>query len=345
MKRVRRVVVVVLSSSLLFLAMIVGNAAPASSEPCGLVVTGNYTLTGDITGCNGVTPITVAGSNLTLDLAGRTVSCVAGVQGEGPAIHVPFRTNVTIRNGTIRFCDTGVYLEGLGGHTLTNLNILDNVGALSGAGIFGEGIQLYGSHDNKILNNRVLRNGTFSGMNLYDSSRNTVTGNLVQDNNIIQVNSVHGGPTIMQDIGIWLIWLGDFPNPGVTQNLVANNQVINSGLDGIQLSTNTTGNTVQANTIVNNGCGQVPGIRNGDGIAVFGQSSLMQANTVQNNCGNGIYVRNNRLNHRIFSNQTTNNNTKPGTSPQFDLKDDNANCDNNQWVGNVQGTRNKDCIH
>jgi parallel beta-helix repeat protein len=339
-----RIVSAFTGSSLVILSMVVVQASPAASEQCGLVVSSSYTLSGNITGCNGTTPIEVTGDNLVLDLGGYTVSCVQNVHGEGPGIHVGFHQNVTIRNGTVQYCDSGIYLEGGGHNTLTNLNLLDNVGPLNGASIYGEGIQLYHSHNNQITNNRVMRNGTFSGMNFYDSSGNTITGNLVSDNNIIQVDSAHGGPTIMQDIGIWLIWIGDFPDPGVTQNVVANNQVTNNGLDGIQLSTNTTSNTVRSNMLVGNGCGQVAGIRNGDGIAVFGQSSLIQANGVQRNCGNGIYVRNNRHNHQILSNQTTANNTKPGTSPQFDLKDDNPNCDSNAWQGNVQGTRNQPCI-
>jgi parallel beta-helix repeat protein len=327
------------------LPAIVVSATPAVSEPCGLEVSTSLTLTGDVSGCDGVTPITVTGSNLTLDLNGRTVSCVAGVAGEGPAIYVPSQTNVTIRNGVIRDCDTGVYLERGGGHTLTNLTIHDNIGPLTGAGIFGEGIQLYGSHDNRIFANRVLHNGTISGINLYDSSRNTLTNNLVDRNNVVQVDATHGGPRIMQDIGIWLIFLGDFPDPGVTQNLVANNTVSNNGLDGIQLSTGSRGNTVRANTIVANGFGQTPGIRNGDGIAVFGQQSLIQANQVQSNGGNGIFVRNGRRNHQILNNQTQNNNRVPGPAPQFDLQDGNPACDANLWQGNPAGTRNQDCIH
>src|SRR5436190_2939968 len=171
-KSVRRVLGAVFASSLLFISMVAMSSAPAGAEPCGLVVSESYTLTGDITGCNGVTPITVTGSNLTLDLAGHTVECVAGVQGEGPGIFVSFRTAVTIRNGTVRFCDTGIYLEGGSGHTVTNMNLVDNVGPLNGAGIFGEGLQLYGANDNKLLYNKMLRNGTFAGMNFYDSSSN-----------------------------------------------------------------------------------------------------------------------------------------------------------------------------
>ena len=345
MRCVRNVVSAIAVASL-FVVTGVFSATPASSEPCGLVVSTSRTLTANIAGCNGVTPITVTGDNLVLDLGGFTVSCVPGITGEGPGIHVPFRTNVTIRNGTVRDCDTGIYLEGGGFHTVTTLNILDNIGSLHGESIYGEGIQLYHSHDNKILANHVIHNGTYAGIDLFDSSRNTISNNIVDRNNVAQTDPQHGGvPTIQQDIGIWLIWIGDFPNPGVTQNLVSNNQVINNGLDGIQLSTNTTGNTLRGNSISGNGFGQVPGIRNGDGIAVFGQASLMQTNVVVNNAGNGIYVRNNRRNHQILSNQTVSNNRKPGTSPQFDLKDDNPACDANIWQGNAQGTRNQECIH
>ncbi len=333
-----------MSTGVLFSAAAVLVGAPtASAEACGLVVPVSMTLTGNVSGCTG-TPITVTGNNVVLDLNGKTVSCVANRPGDGPGIHVPFRTNVTIRNGIVRDCDTGIYLEGGGGHTLTNLDILDNIGDPRGRGIFGEGIQLYHSHDNTITRNRVIHNGTFAGIDVFDSSRNTISENIVDRNNVRQVDAA-GAPAIMQSIGIWLIWIGDFPNPGVTGNVVTRNQVTNNGLDGVQLSTNSTGNTVSSNTIAQNGTsGQRPGIRNGDGIAVFGQSSVIQNNQVTRNGGNGIFVRVNRRNHQILNNQAAANAQVPGPgAPRFDLKDDNAGCDNNTWRGN-SGTRNQPCI-
>ncbi|MGI8807049.1 MAG: right-handed parallel beta-helix repeat-containing protein [Acidimicrobiales bacterium] len=333
-----------MSTGVLFSAAAVLVGAPtASAEACGLVVPVSMTLTGNVSGCTG-TPITVTGNNVVLDLNGKTVSCVANRPGDGPGIHVPFRTNVTIRNGIVRDCDSGIYLEGGGRHTLTNLNILDNIGQPRGGGIFGEGIQLYGSHDNQILRNRVIHNGTFAGIAVYDSSRNTISDNVVDSNNVRQVDAT-GAPSVNQDIGIWLIWLGDFPDPGVTGNVVTRNQVTRNGLDGVQLSRFSTGNTVSSNTIAQNGTsGQRPGIRNGDGIAVFGQSSVIQSNQVTRNGGNGIFVRNNARNHQILNNQAgANGQVPPPGGPQFDLKDDNPACDNNAWRGN-SGTRNQPCI-
>lgn len=341
MKRARRVLGAVAASSLLFLGMAVVTATPAGSEPCGLVVTSSYTLQGNVAGCRDTTPITVTGNNLVLNLNGKTVSCVAGEPGEGPGIYVPSRTNVTIRNGTVRDCDTGIYLEEGGGHTLTNLNILDNIGGLHGEGIFGEGIQLYGSNDNRIVANRVIHNGTFAGIDLFDSNRNLIESNLVQDNNIIQTDSMHGGPRIMQDIGIWLIFIGDFES--TSHNVVRNNQVVRNGLDGIQLGTASTENTAQGNTVFGNGFGQAPGIRNGFGIAISGQRQLVQSNLVRGNGGHGINVAFNSRNHRILNNQASGNGTAPAPIPQFDLNDLNPACDANVWQGNT-GTRNQPCI-
>lgn len=328
---------------LLSTAVIWIGAPSASAEACGLLVPTSMTLAGDVSGCNGVTPITVTGNNVVLDLGGRTVSCVPNVSGEGPGIHVLNQTGVTIRNGTVRDCDTGIYLEGGGGHTLTNLNVLENIGDPRGRGIFGEGIQLYHSHDNTITRNRVIHNGTFAGIDVFDSSRNTISDNIVDSNNVGQVNAA-GAFSIMQDIGIWIVWLGDFPDPGATGNVVTRNQVTNNGLDGVQLSTNSTGNTVSSNNISRNGFGQRPGVRNGDGVAVFGQSSIIQGNQVTRNGGNGIYVRVNRRNHQILNNQSLQNSqVPPPGSPQVDLRDDNAACDANIWRGNA-GTRNQPCI-
>jgi parallel beta-helix repeat protein len=338
LKSFQRVVGVVTATVLAGVPLVVVSATPASAEPCGLTVSSSYTLTSDVTGCTGIA-ITVTGNNLVLDLNGRTVSCRPGIAGDGPGIYVPDRTGVTIRNGTVRYCDNGIYLEEGGGHTITNVTAIDNIGGLTGGGIFGEGIQLYGSNDNRIINNRVIHNGTFAGIDLFDSNRNLIEGNLVQDNNIIQVNA-QGQPRVMQDIGIWIIFIGDFAS--ASNNIVRGNNVLRNGLDGIQLGTASTDNTAEANTVAGNGFGQRPGILYGFGIAISGQRQLVQSNQVLNNGGHGINVAVNSRNHRILNNRASGNGQAPSAAPQFDLNDLNFNppCDNNLWRSNT-GTRNQ----
>lgn len=343
MKRFRRVLGAVAATSLLLIPVLVINATPASAEPCDLTISSSYTLTDNITGCAGV-GIHITGSNLTLDLNGKTISCRPGLFGDGPGISVMNQRNVTIRNGTVTQCDSGIYIEEGGGNLVTNVVLRDNIGHPRGLGIFGEGLQMYGSNDNRIIGNQVIHNGTFAGIVGYDSNRNTVSNNLVADNNIVQVNAA-GQPRVMQDIGIWFIFIGDFVS--TAQNVITGNQVFRNGLDGIQVGTASVENAVMGNNVVGNGFGQLPGTRNGFGIAVSGQRQHVQNNQVFNNGGNGINVAFNSRNHRIFYNNAGGNGRVPLSSgaAQFDLNDLNTSppCDNNQWVGNT-GTRNQPCI-
>ena len=67
---------------------------------------GSYYLTGDITGVPGKFAITIASDNVTLDLGGFTLAGGAmGVYVDAPA--GAYRSNVTVRNGSITGCTSG----------------------------------------------------------------------------------------------------------------------------------------------------------------------------------------------------------------------------------------------
>jgi parallel beta-helix repeat protein len=222
----------------------------------------------------------------------------------------------------------------------------DNIGLLSGDTIYGEGIQLFESNNNRIINNQLIHNGTFSGINLYDSGGNTVQANTVLQNNVLQINASHGGPQIMQDIGIWVISLS---SAGLSRNnIVTANSVAQSGLDGIQVSRFSRLNTVTNNNVSSNGFGQVPGIRDGDGIAVFGVDNLFQGNSVNRNAAHGIGVRAPGTQvgpgNRLFRNNAFGNGTGQNPDVNFDLFDASPACAPNIWSGNHGGTGFPPCV-
>lgn len=318
--------------------VLVGLAVPAqAAQPaCGAVITQDTTLTADL-GCPS-TAITFGANNVTLNLAGFRIFYNGAGNCNCPGVYAPDRTGDRVVNGTVTGFATGIYLEGGGGHTISGVIARDNIGLLSGASIYGEGIQLFESNNNRIVNSQLIHNGPFSGINLYDSAGNTVQGNQVAQNNVVERNA-QNTPTIQQDIGIWVISLSSAGRS--SNNLIAGNQVTQNGLEGIQVSrfSGIQGpNTVRDNSVFSNGFGQVPGIRDGDGIAVFGVNNVIQNNDIQRNAGHGLSVRSigsqPQVGNRLIANRSFFNNLGQNPAVGFDLLDQTAGCLPNVWSGN-----------
>jgi parallel beta-helix repeat protein len=320
--------------AMLVLGVVVAGPAHAANVACGQVITQNTTLTGNVGPCQ--VGIRIGADNITFDLNGFTVSGTAG-RGEEGGIIVLGRTGVMVRNGTVTGFDTGVYVESSTRTTITQMNVTNNVGQ----GVYDEGIQLYLSDRNTVFNNDVTRNGHGAGIALYDSTYNVIDRNRVQNNNTRGIDDTHGS---QQNIGIRVFYLGERGATPITGNVVSNNIVTGNGLDGIQLSRFTVGNTVKGNTVHNNGL-TGGSIRDGDGIAVFGQRSFIQANDVRGNGQSGIHVYNGGTGNYIQRNVAFGNNAGPNPDVQYDLRDDNAACDATLWQGNQYGTRNQPCIN
>ncbi|MGH9263322.1 MAG: right-handed parallel beta-helix repeat-containing protein [Acidimicrobiales bacterium] len=333
MRGIRRVIGGGCTLALLLLGLVVAGPAQAANVSCGQVITQSTTLNGNVGPCQ--VGIRIGADNIVLNLNGFTVSGTAG-QGEEGGIVVLNRSGVTIRNGTVTGFDTGVYVESSTRTMITGMNVTGNVGQ----GIFDEGIQLYLSDRNTIFNNDVTENGHGAGIALYDSSYNTIDRNRVENNNIRGIDHTHGS---QQNIGIRVFFLGDRLAP-TTGNVVSNNLVRNNGLDGIQFSRFTQGNTAKGNTVLNNGL-TGGSIRDGDGIAVFGRQNFVQDNEVRNNGQSGIHVYVGGTGNYIQRNVAFGNNAGPNPDAQFDLRDDNPSCDATLWMGNQFGTRNQSCIN
>lgn len=334
------------------LSLVTAGPAHATHVTCGTIITEDTVLDSDVGPCSDFA-IILGENDITLDLNGYTVFGSAG-SGDNAGIYGPGTSGNTVKGGTVTGFDSGIYFEEGSGHTITQMNVVDNVGPLNGDGIFGEGIQFFLVTDSLITGNNVQRNGTFSGINMYDSSRNTVSGNNVADNNIAQRDATHLDPNIQQDIGIWVISLGS--PTSTTGNIVERNSVTNNGLDGIQVSRFANGNTVRSNAVEDNGFGQVPGIRDGDGVANFGNSNVIEQNVSRDNAANGIRVVRSvnsagtpvgGQNNTIRSNVTSGNGTGPNSvGTAFDLTDTNFTppCDNNDWAFNTFVTFNQPCV-
>lgn len=98
---------------------------------------GSYYLTGDITGVPGKFAITIASDNVTLDLGGFTLTGGAmGVYVDAPP--GVYRSNVTVRNGSITGCTSGgLNAKAADGGVLADLTVQSCPGGGISVGPFG----------------------------------------------------------------------------------------------------------------------------------------------------------------------------------------------------------------
>jgi parallel beta-helix repeat protein len=333
---IRKIVGGLCTSALLIAGVVAAGPAHAANVACGQTITQSTVLTGNVGPCS--SGIKIGADNIVFDLNGFTISGNA-VPGTGPDAGIALfnRSGVVVRNGTVTGFLTGIYLESSTRNTITGMTVTRNVG---GTFINDEGIQLYLSDRNNVIRNTVTNNSFGAGIAVYDSSYNVVDSNLVKDNNARGGDDHHGS---QQDIGIRITFLGDRAAP-TTGNVVSNNKVDNNGLDGIQVSRHTDGNTVKTNTVTNNGLTGGSG-RDGDGIAVFGSRNYVQDNEARHNGQSGIHLYSGATSNVMQRNTAFGNNAGPNPDAQYDLRDDNPNCDANLWQSDVFGTRNQACIH
>lgn len=322
-------------------------AAVATTISCGANITTSTVLTSDVGPCSGGVGVTLGGSDITLNLNGHRIFGNANPATTKIGIHVRGFSGDTIENGQVYGFATGVYLDTTNNDTVRNMYIHDNVGPRDGSGLYGEGLQIFEGGGHTITHNQIVHNGTFAGIDAYNTSNNTFADNQIVDNNILQLDAIHLGPKVMQDIGIWVINLNPSLPLGATNNVVDGNQVVNNGLDGIQVARYTNGNRVTNNEVSHNGFGQVKGIRDGDGIANFGNDNVIQSNESSGNAANGIGVVSGGLNNQISKNQAFANGSGLNSAGiAFDLSDGNTSppCDSNSWSDNLFRTVNQSCV-
>lgn len=206
------------------------------------------------------------------------------------------------------------------------------------------------------MRNLLVHNGPFGGVGVYSAVNNehrrdtsgVSSGNLIDSNSVVN-NNLPRSLEINDSDGIRIETQSVF-------NVVSNNNVTGSGLDGIAIFSFAPDNTVQFKFVHQNGFLN-PFRRRGDGIRVFGGSerTTVQGNRVVGNAANRIIF------HGVFNtrppvtNSTATNNYAVGNNrlppieqsqlggPTFELNDGNPDCDNNVWRGNTYHTANPAC--
>lgn len=353
----KRIVAKVLTVSTLMVLGGLGLAAPASAHTCGQVLMANNVLDIDVGPCpNG--GIVIGADNITFDLNGHRIFGTGGANDKA-GVSLKGRTGVTVKNGTVTDFDIGVAIEGGSANTVSGITARHNIGG--GGGIGGDGIAILSSTANRVLGNKTVDNGPYSGIGVYsrvdgDHPR-TTTG--VSRNNLVDGNSVQGN-IISRDRTTPLGTDNDgirVENDGAS-NTFSNNLVLNNGLDGVSLFADTANNVVRANNVQHNGFYRTTA-RRGSGIIVFTRSTgnVVENNSVSLNADSGIDIRPplganpGALNGRIVGNTSVGNSALPfipsvNFGPSFDLKDGNLTppCDNNTWFGNRYRTFNQPCV-
>ena len=344
----------------------IGGAAAQTAVTCGQTITVSTTLTADLGPCpdNG---IIIGADDIVLDLGGHRVFGTPNSR-DGAGVLVPGRTGVTVRNGIVEFFDGGVVIQGGGGNTVSAIAARQNKGFLAQ---FGDGIAIESSSDNRILGNQAVDNGPFSGIGVYSlvdsdhpraftgpSQRNLIDGNQVVDNAVGR-NATTAG-TDNDGIRIEPTFTCPSTNPEcpgpAAANIITNNLVTGSGLDGIAIFGRSPENVIRNNQVTRNGYFRTTA-RRGDGIIVFNRSNrtIIENNLTAYNADNGIRIRGplfanpGALENRIIGNTSYGNAVFPTIpspafgSAAFDLHDQNPNCDANVWLGNRYRTAFPPC--
>lgn len=289
---------------------------------CGgvLVIPGEtYTLQDDLGPCpNG--GLTIAADNITLDLDGHTIEGCHGIT-QDPATHVPPACGVvlvngdgigvrflgvegsTVKNGTIKYFDTGVFIDRLvdthvlgvaatvkssNNNFVEDLTIDRNIGN-EGSLLLdtGEGIAITGNN-NTVRRNTVTNNGPFGGIRvLLPAAGGTSNGNVIggdcssatsSDGNTVDNNDVdYNSAGVENGIGIGM-------EPRTNETKVCHNKVSDSGLDGITVFANSKTNVIKYNTLERNGMPDTSPntttTRHGDGIRLFTSTPIANNTTI-----------------------------------------------------------------
>jgi len=260
-----------------------------------------YTFTGNI-----FDSLVVERDDIVIDGAGYTVTAGGAWKG----ISLSGRSNVTIKEATIRNSWFGIYLNytsrvDLIGNDIANSYFgigLDNSSnnSISGNSVTAnhyDGIRLYYSSNNNTINGNNITANKGNGIVLWDSSNNIVSGNSITANEYYGIrldessnyNSIYGNNIANNWDGIYL---GSSSN-----NSVIGNNVTNNNYNGITLGGS--GNSVSGNNITAN---------NDDGIYLYGSSNnTVSGNSITANKGNGIVLCYLSHNNSVSGNNIVNN--------------------------------------
>lgn len=351
-------------------AMFVGTADahhPGAGTGCGQLVTANLTLTHNVGSCAGH-GLVVNADNITINLNGweiqGDVSANANSGADEAGILISGRTGVVVTDSPVAGTagpgnkvtgfDAGVAIVGGSGNTVKNLNIEGNVG--TDGPTMGEGIHVRDTTGNFIQENRLLANGPYSGITLFENAdANYVGTDSAGTANL--GNTIDATAVTNQDIGIRLESASDGTIECTDNNKVNFNVITGTVLDGISILNGrclSSGNEIGHNKVTASGR---DGIRlNARIIAGFGANGRVGASTtnvhdneVNGNGGSGIKLTAQALDNDITGNTALGNNpdvavppmtVSPLAPPHGDLHDSNVDCGGpgvlkNIWTGNT----------
>ena len=257
--------------------------ALATHVGCGAVVTQDTTLDSDLVDCpaNGVH---IAGSGVTLDLAGHTIDG-AGAFG---VITIGRSSGVTVTGGRVRGFHIAVAGEGgqfvasdlevSGSHNGIRLGTSSAVVARVLAwGNDGSGLNMSGSRNVLVIDSVMVANAAgvsapgvgssrlernFFGWNTYHGLRGGMS------DSVLLGNRVHANGTV----GIRL-------EEGSSGNVLSGNRVSDSGADGIALADDSGANRLERNRSARNGA---------DGFDIAGAGATLVRNRADRNTGLGF---------------------------------------------------------
>jgi parallel beta-helix repeat protein len=274
-----------------------GNIDPPTA-PISTVDNLTYTFTDNI-----YDPLVVERNNVVVNGAGHVLEGT----GSGNGMYLNGRSNVTIKNITIKQFSYGIYLSSSSGNTLSANTINASTGIFldSSAGnnissnnisnINGVGIFLGSSSNNSISANTLTNNA--NGIYLYASSSN----NSISTNTITNAN-----------YGISL-------DHSANNNSISANTIANNTNTALYLYFSSNNNSISANTITNDIIGISIGACSNNsvssniitnntnyGVVLSSSDASIFANNITNN-NNGIYIYGSS-NNNISANTVTNNN-------------------------------------
>ncbi|MHC4498247.1 MAG: right-handed parallel beta-helix repeat-containing protein [Planctomycetota bacterium] len=276
----------------------------ASDLPLTITEPKSYYLTEDVNFTDDANhAITIECNDVTIDLMGYTLK--GPDSGTKSGIYMYGRSNVEIRNGTVRDFYLGIREEMPSGHGDRVINVRAMSNLYYGISAYGTGslVKDCTVTENKVCGISATSGSTVIGNRVYANSEwgistgsyCTVTGNLAYDNGSTAI-SVSNGCRVTDNTvynsrisgGIWAVdgctvtgnTVHDCNGGGIVaaySSTVTGNTVYNDALNGISVAS---GSTVISNTVYNNA---LNGISVASGCTVTG-------NTAHQNTLNGIEV-------------------------------------------------------
>jgi len=288
----------------------------ASDLPLTITEPNSYYLVEDISFMDTLNhAITIECNDVTIDLAGFTLKGPGS--GNRSGIYMSGRSNVEIRNGTIR--DFGLPAIYESSSTNSSSHRVVNIRALSN----GFGIYLYG-YGHLIKDCTAAENGH---RGIHTGSGCTLIGNTAYNNEDCGIRTGHGC-TVSSNTACYNQYCGIYTGPGctVTGNTVRYNQMYGIYTNGATVTGNTVYQNNQSNAAagagirVEYGClvkGNTATYNKQNNIYVVHDDNAIEENLVTNSTGYGIYFRvagNFYANNRASGNGTDYGNTASQTN-------------------------------